>query len=97
MAKGFAPYDPAESLKTPAQIAAFLEAAIEEGGDDPGFMAEALGTAARAQNMSELARAAGISREGLYKALSKKGNPTLGTVLRVTKALGLKLAVQAHH
>jgi len=90
----FSRFDPAEHLTTKVQIAAYLKAALEEGGDDPGFMAEALGVIARARNMSELARAAHISREGLYKALSKDGNPSFGTVLKVAKALGLKLTVQ---
>lgn len=93
--KGFAPYDPAESLKTPKEIAAYLEAALEDGAEDPAFLAQALGVVARARNMSQLAKDTGISREGLYKALSPDGNPSLSTVLKVAKAFGVRLKVAA--
>lgn len=91
--EGFAPYDPAESLKTPEEIAAYLEEAIEVGAEDPAFLANALGVVARARNMSQLAEETGISREGLYKALSREGNPSLSTLLKVAKALGVQLKV----
>ena len=64
---------------------------MEEAGDDPAFIAKALGTIARARGMSQVARDAGLSRESLYRALSGEGNPEFGTLLKVAKALGLKL------
>lgn len=86
----FTRYESADYLKTEEGIAAYLEAAAEEG-DDPAFLARALGVVARARNMSQLARDTGLSREGLNKALSGDGNPTLGTVMKVAKALGLRI------
>lgn len=86
----FSRYDSADYLKTEEDIAVYLEAAAEEG-DDPAFLARALGVVARARNMSQLAREVGMSREGLNKALSGDGNPTLGTVMKVAKALGLRV------
>ena len=65
-----APYDTAEYLKTEEDMAAYLEACIEEAGDDPVFIAQALGTIARAKGMTQLARDTGLARESLYKALS---------------------------
>lgn len=79
-------------LKTEKDIAGFLEAAFEIGGDDPEYIAKVLGTVARARGMSKLARDTGISREGLYKALSGDGNPEFATILKVMRALGLKLS-----
>ncbi len=90
----FSRFDTADYLKSEADIAAYLDAVMEEGGDDPAFVARALGDVARARNMSQLARDTGISREGLSKALSGDGNPTLATILKVSKALGLKLSFQ---
>lgn len=90
----YARYDTADYLKSEEDIAAYLEAVMEEGGDDPAFVAHALGTVARARNMTALARDVGMSRVGLNKALSGKGNPTLATVLKVAKALGLKVSFQ---
>lgn len=90
----FARYDTADYLETEADIAAYLEAVMEEGGDNPAYIARALGTVARARNMSALANAVGMSRAGLSKALSGEGNPTLATVMKVTKALGLKVSIQ---
>ena len=89
--KGFSPYDSADYLGSVEDAAAYLEAALEEGGDDPAFVAQALGTIARSGNISELARRVGMSREGLYKALSGDGNPSFATIMKVAKALGLKL------
>jgi probable addiction module antidote protein len=74
--------------------AAYLEAVMEEGGDDPAYIARALGVVARARNMTALAQEVGMSRVGLNKALSGEGNPTLSTVLKVAKALGLKVSIQ---
>lgn len=84
-------WDVTDYLKTRAQIAAYLEACMEEGGDDPRFIAEALGDIARARGMARLARDTGLTREGLYKSLAADGNPSLGTILKVMRALGLKL------
>ena len=91
----FSRYDAAEYLKTEEDIAAYLEAVIEEAGDDVSLIAIALGNIARARGMTQLAEAAGMTREGLYKALSATGNPSFATVLKVTRALGLKLVPQA--
>lgn len=87
----FGAYDTADYLVDIPDVAAFLEAALEEGGDDPACIAQALGTIARSGNVSELARRVGMSREGLYKALSTEGNPSFATIIKVTKALGLKI------
>lgn len=88
-------FDPAEHLQTPEDIAAFLEAAIEEDGDDAAFIARALGVAARAKGMSDLAKETGLDRASLYKALSEEGNPTFDTILKVAKALGVRLRFAA--
>lgn len=87
-------WDSAEYLKTEEDIQLYLEACIEESGDDPALLIHALGVIARARNISQLARDTGLSREGLYKALSPEGNPTFATVAKVAKALGFKLTVQ---
>jgi probable addiction module antidote protein len=85
------PWDAAAYLRSDADIARYLEAAFEDG--DPNLMAVALGDVARAKGMTQIARAAGLGRESLYKALSKEGNPEFATVLKVMHALGLKLRV----
>ena len=87
-------WDSAEYLKTEEDMQLYLEACIEESGDDPSFVIHALGVIARAKNMSQLARDTGLTREGLYKALSAEGNPSFSTVSKVAKALGFKLSVQ---
>lgn len=87
----FTPYDSADYLASVEDAAAYLEAAVEEAGDDPAFIAQALGVIARSGNVSELARRAGMSREGLYKALSADGNPSFATIMKVAKALGLRI------
>ncbi|OGT18819.1 MAG: putative addiction module antidote protein [Gammaproteobacteria bacterium RBG_16_57_12] len=87
------PYDPAEYLKTNKDMAAYLEAALEEG--DPALITHALGVIARAKGMAQLARDTGLGRENLYKALSSEGNPEFATVLKVMRALGLKLHADA--
>lgn len=89
-----APYGIAEHLRTPEDIAAYLEASIEEAGGDATFVAKALGDIARARGMAQVASDAGLSRESLYKALSGERNPTFDTVLRVVGALGLKLRAE---
>jgi probable addiction module antidote protein len=91
----FSRWDAADHLKTRAQIAAYLDACMEEGGDDPSFIAAALGDIARARGMARLAKDTGLTREGLYKSLAADGNPSLGTILKVLKALGLKLTPKA--
>ena len=89
------PYDTAEYLKTDEDMAQYLEACFEEAGDDAAFIAKALGNIARARGMTQIARDTGLAREGLYKALSENGNPEFATVMKVIKALGLKLHVEA--
>jgi len=92
-----APYDTAEYLKTDEDMALYLEACFEEAGDDSAFITKALGNIARARGMTQLARDTGLAREGLYKALSENGNPEFATVMKVIKALGLKLHVEVGH
>jgi probable addiction module antidote protein len=87
------PWDSAQYLKTDKDIAYYLEAVFEDG--DPALVAAALGDVARAKGMTKIARKAGLGRESLYKALSAEGNPELATVLKVLRALGLKLKVAA--
>ena len=84
-------WDVVEHLKTEEDMLLYFEACLEEG--DPALITAALGDIARAKGMTQLARDTGISREGLYKALSGDGNPEFATVLKVVKALGLKLHV----
>lgn len=87
-------YDVSEHLRTPEEMAAYLDASIAECEGDAAFVAKALGDIARAKGMAALARETGLGRESLYKALSAHGNPHLGTVLKVAKALGLQLGVR---
>ena len=86
-------WDSAEYLKTEEDIAGYMAARMDEGSDDPAFIAHALGVVARARNISHLARETGLTREGLYKALSGEGNPSFATVLKVAKALGFKMTL----
>ena len=88
-------YDVTEHLRTPEEMAAYLEACLEEANGDAAFIAKALGDIARAKGMSQVARDAGLSRESLYKALSGEGNPSFGTILKVMRALGLRLEAHA--
>ena len=76
-------------------MVAYLEACLEEAPDDAALLAKALGDIARARGMVQLAKDTGLTREGLYKALSKDGNPRLDTVLKVMRALGLRFTAQA--
>ena len=85
------PWDAAEHLETEEDMALYLEAALEDG--DPALVAAALGDIARAKGMTQVARSAGLGRESLYKALSAEGNPEFSTILRVVRALGLRLEV----
>ncbi|MEI7783459.1 MAG: addiction module antidote protein [Betaproteobacteria bacterium] len=89
------PYDVAEHLRTPEEMAAYLDAWLEEASDDAAGIAKALGDIARAKGMSQVAKDAGLSRESLYRALSADGNPSFATVLKVARALGVKLHAQA--
>ncbi len=89
------PYDVSAQLRTPEEMAAYLDAWLDEAPDDATGIARALGDIARAKGMSQVARDAGLSRESLYKALSENGNPTFATVLKVTKALGVRFHAQA--
>ena len=89
------PYDVAEHLRTPEEMAAYLDVCIEEANGDTAFIAKALGDIARAKGMSQVARDAGLSRESLYKALSGERSPTFDTILKVIGALGLKLHAEA--
>lgn len=86
----FSRYDTADYLKTEEDIADYLEAVMEDG--DPALIAAALGDVARARNLSQLAREVGMSRQGLDKALSGEGNPTLATVMKVARALNIRLS-----
>lgn len=87
-------YDVAEHLRTPAEIAAYLDAWLEEAPDDVSGIARALGDIARSKGMSLVAKEAGLSRESLYRALSEGGNPSFATVLKVARALGVRLHAQ---
>ena len=87
------PWDAADYLETDEDIVAYLEAAFDDG--DPGLIAAALGDIAKARGMAKIAAQAGLGRESLYKALSPNGNPEFATVLRVMRALGLRLHASA--
>lgn len=89
----FSPYDASDYLRNLGDAAAYLEAALED--DDPAMVARALGAIARSGNVSDLARRVGMSREGLYKALSGDGNPSFATIVKVAGALGLKLRFES--
>ena len=85
------PWDAAEHLETKEDIAAYLEAALEDG--DPSLVVAALGDIARSKGMTHIARETGLGRESLYKALSIEDNPEFATVLKVLQSLGLRLQV----
>ena len=86
-------WDSARYLETEEDRTAYLDACLEDAGDDAGFVAYALGVVARSRNLTQLARDTGLTREGLYKALSEEGNPSFGTVLKVMGALGYRFSV----
>jgi probable addiction module antidote protein len=90
-------YDVAEHLRTPEEMAAYLEVCFEEANGDATFIAKALGDIARAKGMTQVARDAGLSRESLYKALSGERSPGFDTILKVMDALGLKLHAEVSH
>jgi probable addiction module antidote protein len=89
------PYDVATQLRTPQEMAAYLDAWLSDAPEDAAGIARALGDIARSKGMTEIARKTGLSRESLYKSLSDDGNPSLDTVLRVARALGLRLHADA--
>jgi probable addiction module antidote protein len=91
--KGYTVFDAVDYLKSEEEIGYFLEAAFEEGGDDPEYISHALGIAARARGMTKIAKKTGLTRAALYKALSAQGNPEFATIMKVINALGLKLKV----
>ena len=90
-------WDVQDGLQTPEDCAAFIEAAIDEANGDTAFIAIALGEVARSRGMAQTARDAGLTREGLYKALAVDGNPSFATVLKVLAALGLRIHVGPAH
>lgn len=94
-AESFRRFEPADYLNTVDDVASYLEAVIDESDDDPALIARALGSLARSRNLSEIARQAGVSREGLYKTLSADGNPSFATIVKVARALGLRLRFEA--
>ena len=93
MPETFTKWDAAEHLNTKEDVRLYLEACAEEDPGDGSLIRAALNDIARAQNMSLLARDVGMSREGLYKALSERGNPSFATVMRITRALGMQLRI----
>lgn len=97
MAEKFSRYDTADYLKAEEDMALYLDACIEEDPGDGSLIRTALGSIARAKGMSQLARDTGISREGLYRALSADGNPEFSTVMKVIRALGVKLHADITH
>lgn len=88
-------YDVAEHLRTPEEMAAYLDAWLEEAPEDATGIARALGDIARAKGMAQVAKDAGLSRESLYRALSAQGNPSFATVLKVARALGVRFHADA--
>lgn len=94
MAEKISDYNAADYLKTPEDVAMYLDLCFEEAQGDAAVIAAALGNAARASGMSQVARETGLTREGLYKALSAEGNPSLQTIVKVLGALGLRMAVE---
>jgi probable addiction module antidote protein len=97
MAEKFSHYDTANYLETEEDMALYLEACIEEDPGDGSLIRMALGSLARAKGMSQLARDTGISREGIHQALSAEGTPEFSTVMKVIRALGVKLHVDIAH
>lgn len=89
MTEHYSRYDTADYLQTQEEMTLYFEACLEE--NDPSLIAHALGVIARARGMTQLAKETGLSRESLYKSLSAEGNPEFSTILKVTKALGIRL------
>ena len=95
--EGFSRFDATEHLKSEEDMILYFEACLQEDPGDGSLIRAALGDIARARGMTQLARDTGLSREGLYQALSTKGNPEFSTVMKVIKALGLKLRAETTH
>ena len=95
METSFKAYDVADYLQSEIDIALFLEACFDEAGDDAAYIASTLIDIARAKGMADIAAATGLTRKGLYRTLSKDGNPSFAAILKVMKALGLKLRPEA--
>jgi len=91
MSERFSRWDPAEDLKTPEDMRLYFDACLQEDPGDGSLIRAALGDIARARGMSQLARDTGLARESLYRALSSEGNPEFTTIIKVIRALGLKL------
>ena len=89
------PWDSADHLRSDDDRVAYLNAALDEAGDDPAFITQVLGDIARSHGIERVARETGMSRQGLYKALSAEGNPELSTLLKVLRALGMKLHAES--
>ncbi len=90
---GIKPFDAAEYLQSDEDCSAYLQACLEQAPDDAAVFSKALGDIARARGMMQLAKDTGLTREGLYKALGEKGNPSFGTVMKVMHALGLNIQI----
>ncbi len=95
MTETFTRWDPLNYLKTDEDLLLYLEACAEEDPGDGSLIRAALKDIARAGNFSALAQDAGMTREGLYKALSKDGNPSFATIAKITRALGMRLHITA--
>ena len=93
MAETFSLWDAADHLRSKEDMRLYLEACVEEDPGDGSLIRAALNDIARSQNMSQLARDVGMTREGLYKALSEKGNPSFATVIRTIRALGMQIRI----
>jgi probable addiction module antidote protein len=89
------PWNVQDFLQTPEDCAAYVQAALDEAGDDAAFVVKALGDVARSRGMAALARDVGVTREGLYRSISESGNPSFSTVFRLIRALGLEVKVSA--
>ena len=97
MTEKFSRWDAADDLKTEEDMVQYFDICLEEDPGDGSLIRRALGSIARAKGMTQLARDTGISREGLYRALSADGNPEFGTVMKVIRALGVKLHAGIDH
>ena len=95
MRETFTKWDVAEHLRTKEDVRLYLEACFEEDPGDGSLIRSALNDVARAQNMAQLSRDVGMTREGLYKALSANGNPTFATVMKIARALGMQVRITA--
>lgn len=93
MAETYSRWDASDHLQSKEDMRLYLEACVEEDPGDGSLIRAALNDIARARNMSQLARDIGMTREGLYKALSEKGNPSFATVMRITRALGMQVRI----